>query len=827
MLDALAQDVRYALRGLRAKPGFASAVIVTLALGIGANAAMFGIVDRMLFRPPPLLHDPANVHRVYVAQTFRGTERASQPSQYASFADLTRWTTTFSSTAAFAMNSLAVGVGDAAREMNVGVVTAGFFGFFDAPATVGRYFTAAEDEPGHGANVAVASYATWETQYGGRRDVIGAKVQIGSIQFTIIGVAPRGFVGVWPTQPPAYFVPVATMGDARAKTLQFLKVSWWKTYSWGWLNMIARRKSGVTMARASADLTQAFVKSYQSRIVEQPRTTPIAIARPRAFASSILSDRGPNETSFAKVATWVSGVAIIVLLVACANVANLLLARAIRRRREIAVRLALGVSRGRLFSQLLIESLLLAASGGIGGMLIAQWGGAALRAGLMPKSVAEPAFRDPRTILFTACIALVVGVLTGLAPLGQSRSVDLIGDLKSGSREGTLQRSRTRVALLLLQGALSVVLLVGAGLFVRSLRNVQSLRLGYDSEPVAMVGLNMRGVDLDSAHAVALRLQLLERAKTIPGVENASLQTSIPFWSTWSVGLYVAGIDTVGKLGQFNLNAVSPEFFATFGTRIVRGRGFTAADGPNAPKAMVVSEAMGRVLWPGKDPIGQCIRVTADTLPCTYVVGVAENIKDRSLNDDPGFYYYMPALQFHPQQTDLFVRTRGAASTHLEAIRRELQREMPGASYVTVTPFTDVVGGQTSSWRLGATMFVAFGVLALVLAAIGLYSVIAYNVVQRTHEMGVRVALGAQRGDVVRLVVGQGVRLGASGVAIGALIAVGAAKWIKPLLFNESPRDPVVFAVVTLTLLAVTFAASWVPARRASRVDPNVALRTE
>jgi len=827
MLDAFAQDVRYALRGLRSKPGFAAAVVITLALGIGANSAMFGIVDRMLFRPPPMLHDPANVHRIYVAQTSRGTEHAQQPSQYARFADLTRWSSTFSSTAAFTMNTLAVGVGDAAREMNVGVVTASFFGFFDAPPTVGRYFTAAEDEPGEGAPVTVASYATWETQYGGRRDVVGSKVQIGSILFTIIGVAPRGFVGVWPTQPPAYFVPTATMADSRAKTMAFLKVSWWKTYSWGWLNVIARRKPGVSMERADADLTQAFVKSYQSQIVEQPRTTPIAISRPRAFAASILSERGPNESSFAKVATWVSGVAIIVLLVACANVANLLLARAIRRRREIAVRLALGVSRGRLFSQLLIESMLLALFGGVGGILVAQWGGAALRLGLMPKSVAEPAFRDPRTILFTSCIALVVGVLTGLAPLTQSRNVNLTGDLKSGSREGTLHRSRTRVALLLLQGALSVVLLVGAGLFVRSLRNVQNLRLGYDSEPVAMVGLNMRGVTLDSAHTVALVLQLQERAKTIPGVENASLQTSIPFWSTWSVGLYVQGIDTVGKLGQFDLNAVSPEFFATLGTRIIRGRGFTAADGPNAPKAMIVSEAMGHALWPGKDPIGQCIRVTADTVPCTYVVGIAENIKDRSLNDDPGFYYYLPAMQFHPQQTGLFVRTHGSASTHLETIRRELQRDMPGASYVTVTPFSEVVGGQTSSWRLGATMFVAFGILALVLAAIGLYSVIAYNVVQRTHEMGVRVALGAQSGDVVRLVVSQGVRLGATGVAIGALIAVGAAKWIKPLLFNESPRDPFVFGIVTFTLLAVTVAASWVPARRAARVDPNVALRTD
>jgi predicted permease len=827
MLDAFAQDFRYALRGLRSKPGFAAAVIITLALGIGANSAMFGIVDRLLFRPPAMMTDPSTVHRVYVATTNRGKERASPPSQYARIADLARWTSTFSSTAAFTQNDLAVGEGDAAREMKVGLVTASFFGFFDAPPALGRYFTDAEDQPPGGTAVTVASYATWETQFGGRRDIIGAKVQIGSVIFTIIGVSPRGFVGMWASQPPAYFIPVTVMGGVRAATLQFLKTPWWKTYSWGWLQMIARRKPGVSVERASADLTQAFVKSYQAQIAEQPRSTPIALSRPHAFAGSILTERGPNESSFAKVATWVSGVAVIVLLVACANVANLLLARAIRRRREIAVRLALGVSRGRLLSQLLIESLLLATLGGIGGILVAQWGGAALRAGLMPQSTGVSAYSDGRTLLFTALVALVVGILTGLAPALQSGSVDLTSDLKSGSREGTLHRSRMRVALLLLQGALSVVLLVGAGLFVRSLRNVQDLRLGYDADPVAIINLNMRGVKLDSAKTVALRYTLLERAKAIPGVEHAALQTSIPFWGMWSVNLFVEGIDTVGKLGQFDLNAVTPDYFATLGTRIIRGRGFTDADGPTAPRAIVVSDAMGKALWPGKDPIGQCIRVSSDTLPCTYVVGIAENIKERSLNDDPGFYYYLPTLQFSPQQGGMFVRTHGAAAAHLDAIRRELQREMPGASYVTVTPFTDVVGGQTSSWRLGATMFVAFGILALALAAIGLYSVIAYNVVQRTHEMGVRVALGAQSADVVRLVVGQGVRLGASGVAIGAVIALATAKWIKPLLFAESPRDPAVFGVVTVTLLLVTVAASWVPARRAARVDPNVALRTD
>jgi ABC-type lipoprotein release transport system permease subunit len=242
---------------------------------------------------------------------------------------------------------------------------------------------------------------------------------------------------------------------------------------------------------------------------------------------------------------------------------------------------------------------------------------------------------------------------------------------------------------------------------------------------------------------------------------------------------------------------------------------------------MVVSDAMARVLWPGKDAIGQCIRINADTVPCTYVVGIAENIKSGTLSDEPSYFYYLSAAQFNPNRTGLFVRTHGEASRQADAIRRQLQRLMPAPAYITVTPFTEVIGQQTRSWKLGATMFVVFGFLALTLAAVGLYSVIAYNVVQRTHEMGVRIALGAQLKDVVRIIVGQGLRHGVAGIIIGGVIAISTARWVKPLLFEESPRDPLVYAIVTLVLLAVAITASWIPARRAARVDPNVALRSE
>ena len=825
ILDNLRNDLKYAIRGLRTKPGFSVAVIATLALGIGANAAMFGIVDRLLFRPPPLMKSPDTAHRVYLFQMVRGKERTSG-GQYARFKDIERWTRSFSAVTGYSQRDMALGVGDAAREMRIAAVSPNFFGYFDAPPALGRYFTESEDQPPAGTPVAVLSHAMWQIQHGGRRDVLGSTIQIGPTIYTVIGVAPPGFVGLWGDRPPAAFVPLtpyAASNGFRGRG----GANWWTTYSWGWMQVMVRRKPGVTVEAANADLTNALIKSYDAQREEQKGTPPNSVLRPRGMVGSILPERGPNASSTAKVATWVGGVSVIVLLIACANVANLLLARALKRRREIALRLALGVSRGRLLSQLLTESLLLAVLGGAFGLLIAHWGGAALRAGLLEKSEAAAGFRDPRTVLFTMGAAVVVGLLTGLAPIFQARRADLTGDLKAGAREGTYHRSKARVGLLVLQAALSVILLVGAGLFVRSLSNVKTTRLGYDVDPVMLVNLNMRGVTLDSAATVALRHKLLASAKAIPGVENASLQITMPFWSQWSMGLFVAGIDSVSRLGQFDLNAVSPEYFATVGTRILRGRGIEAGDTPNAPKAAVVSEAMAKVLWPGKDALGQCMKISADTMPCTYVVGIAENIKEQGLAADSGYFYYLSAAQFNPTNGGLFVRTRGEAKKLMEAARKRLQQDMPGASYVTITPLTEILGSQTRSWQLGATMFVAFGVLALVLAAIGLYSVISYNVAQRTHELGVRRALGAQAVDVVRLVVTDGLRIAAVGVGLGVAAAFYAGKFVKPLLFNVSPKDPWVFVTVAVALVLVALAASWIQALRASRVEANVALRSE
>lgn len=826
-IDNLLQDLRYAVRGLRARPAFTLAVVVTLGLGIGANAAMFSVVDRILFRPPPMLKDPALTHRVYLGTTNRGRENLTDNLPIGRSLDLARTTSSFSRFAQFARRNLAVGQGSDSREMGVGIVSASFFDFFDAPPVLGRNFTFAEDSLPSGTPVVVISYSYWQTALGGRRDALGTSVRIGPLVYTIVGVAPAGFAGVWPDQPPVAYIPLSSY----ASTLDSESAGerWWTNHYSAWSATMAMRKPGVSVATASADLTNQFRASYAAQLLENPEVTPMELAKPRGFAASILAERGPRSSQLTKVATWISGVALVVLLIACANVANLLLARALNRRREIAVRLALGVSRGRLLTMLFTESVLLALFGGAAGIAVAQAGSGVLRAAFIPKSAPMNVVADPRTMLFAALAALVVGIVTGLAPALQLGKVSLTDDLKSGAREGRHHRSPLRLGLIIVQGALSVVLLVGAGLFVRSLGNVRDTRLGYDVDPVIVLTLQTRDVTLDPVQTQLLKEKLIADAKALPEVANASRQISAPFRGTMIASLYITGIDTVSKLGDFALNAVSPGYFATLGTQIIRGRGITDADRADAPGAMVVSQKMAKRLWPNADAIGQCIKVEEDTRPCTYVVGIAEDIKSHKLDESPDdYYYYLAIAQFHPDFGGLFIRTRGNnGADFAESIRRSLQRDMPGGSYLTVTTLSDVIGGQTASWSLGASMFLAFGFLALMLAAIGLFSVISYSVAQRKHELGVRLALGAQQGDLVRLIVGEGMRLGLVGVGVGGVVAYASGRWIAPLLFKESPHDPVVFGVVVTVLLAVAFVASLIPAQRAAGVDPNLALRSD
>jgi putative ABC transport system permease protein len=825
-LDHFQQDFRYALRGLRRSPGFSATVIVTLGLGIGANAAMFGVIDRLMFRPFPYLRDPGSVHRIYLTWQDRERSRTSSAFEYTRYLDFTKFTSSFSQFAGFAQRTVAVGVGDASRERPVAVVNASFFEFFEMRPALGRFFVASEDVTPKGANVVVLEYGFWQREFGGR-NVLGETLHVRNIPCVIIGVAPKGFGGVAENEPPAVFIPITT--SAGNEPSERMATNYYKTYNWGWMSVMLRRKPGVPVEAASRDLSQAHLRSWNAERELDPRSIPpAAVAKPAAIAGPLKTPAGPDPGLESKTLLWVTGVAVIVMLIACANVTNLMLARVLRRRREIAVRLALGVSRKRLLAQCLTESMLLAGLGCVAGVAIAQWGGAALRHILVRSNTALDVVTDWRTLMVAAGVALVAGLLTGLGPAYLAGRGELALALKAGAREGGYHRSRMRSALLVVQGALSVILLVGAGLFVKSLDHVRAMPMGYDAEPVLYATANMRGMPTTVEQQEALGQALLTAGQAVPGVESAAWVSAVPFQSSSATGLYVEGIDSVRKLGRFTFQNTTPDFFQTMQTRILRGRAFTAQDRKGTPLVGLVSEAMGQALWPGKDAIGQCMRVGSDTMPCTTVIGIAENAVERSFTGEKGFMYYLPIAQHEPGSGfALMLRMRGDPRPHQETVRKVLQAVMPGQSYIQVQPFNEIIDTQRRPWRVGATMFVAFGILALLVAAVGLYGVITYNVAQRMHELGIRIALGAQSGDVVRLVVGQAIRFAVIGVLLGLALSLFAARWIEPLLFQQSARDPVTYGLVAALLLFVALAASAMLARRATHADPNSALRTD
>ena len=820
LLETLAQDFRYAARALAARPVFTGGIVLTLGLGIGANATMFGIVDRLLFRSPPTLHDASTVHRVYTSYNLDGERRIDGNFAFPVYRDFLRGTTTLDALAAFQTREIPVGDGDNTKEMRVTVASASYFAFFNARPVLGRFFGAPDDSVPAGAPVAVLGYGYWQTQFAGRRDVVGQTIRINRIPRTIVGVAPEGFVGMSDQGVPAAYIPITNYA------YEFRGGRYPDNYGWSWLEMVARRKPGVSIAAAEADVKNAFYESWRREAASSPALGSPDSAKAAVTLAPVQINRGPHARRDSVVARWIAGVALIVLLIACANVANLLLSRAVGRQREIAVRLALGVSRWRLVRQLMTESVLLAVLGGIAGLAIAQWGSAALRTFFFTTEESVAVATDGRTLLFAALATLVVAGLTGLVPALQAGRGDLATALKTGSREGTYRRGRARTSLLVLQATLSVVLLVGAGLFVRSLRNVQDYRMGYDAERLIVAGANLRGVRLEDEELNALSERLLLAVREVPGVTHAALAASIPFWSNEGRGLWVPGVDSVSRRGRFILQAGSPGYFATTGTRILSGRAFDETDRKGASHVVVVSEGMARAIWSGENALGKCIRIGADTAPCSTVVGIAEEMRVRSLTDAREYAYYIPAAQYdNPMYPQLFVRVNGDAARFSDDVRRRLQRELPGAAYATAMPLGRLIDPQQQAWKFGATMFVAFGGLALVLAAIGLYSLIAYDVAQRTQELGVRIALGASMSDVIRLVMSSGLRLVIVGLVLGGGVALWGSKWMEGLMFQQSPRDPVVFGLVSLVLLVVALLASSGPAWRASRVDPNIALR--
>jgi len=823
LLDTLSQDVKYAVRGLRKRPTFTAGVVLTLGLGLGANAAMFGIVDRLLFRPPHGLEDPATAHRVFMHRLGQDRQpRIDRNFSFRRFLFFQQNTQSFDALAAFQTRVLGIGEGTETHEVKVTVASASYFDFFYVRPALGRFYGAAEDSVPAGTPVVVLGYDYWQRRYGGRLDIIGTQLRIDRSSFTVIGVAPKGFVGAGDQGVPAAFIPITAYANA------VRGAGYPELHTWTWMEMLARRKPAVSETAAEADLTQAMLGSWRETIAAIPQIGKLEDLRIRGELGPMQLARGPHAGRDAKVAAWVLGVAVIVLLIACANVANLFLSRALARRREFAMRLALGVTRTRLARQLLTESLVLALLGGALGLAVAQWGASALRA-MFLDGTGETVVVDPRTLLFTAGAVFVTALLTGLVPALQTGRSDVQSVLKGAiTGGGGPHRSRARPLLLVFQAMLSVVLLIGAGLFVRSLDRVKNYRLGYDVAPVLFAGANARGYRPTETEQWALADQMLATALRIPGVQYASLAVSVPFWSNEGTGLWVAGVDSLNQRGNFLYNTGSPDYFKTLGTRILRGRSFDERDRAGTTLVVVVGEKLAALVWPGQDPIGKCLQIGADNAPCSEVIGVAEEMRVRTLTGEREYSFYIPVTQHtSPPDPQVFVRVTGDAERVIEPLRRELQKLMPGSAYVNVVPLSQLVDPSLRSWRFGSTMFVAFGGLALLLAAIGLFSMIGYDVTQRTRELGVRIALGSSVGRVLRLIVLGGLRLVGVGVVLGVLVALWGAQWMEGLMFQQPARDPVIYGWVAGVLVLVAVVAALVPALRAARIDPNAALRLD
>ena len=833
-LEVIQQDTRYAVRGLLRSPAFTLTVIVTLALGVGANGAMFAIVDRLLFRPVSLMRDEASVSRVYQQWIEDGKEQNASTMAYQRYVDVRDQTTSFSEVASYSTYDVGVGLAGAARDRSVAAVSPSFFRFFDARPVLGRFIHESDDTPPFGAPVVVLTHHFWQSEFGGR-DVIGQVLQVGDVRAQIVGVAPEGLGGVEELDPPAVFIPAATLGLARGLPRATV-ISFYKYHPWNSVVTLVRRKPGVSIEAAEAEVTRVVRASWDTErasrqvgMFRDAQAKSANDAQVRAPLAGVRRASGPGRPVETQAMLWISGVAFLVLIIACANVMNLMLARTLKRQREVAMRVALGISRGRLVLQAAIEGVILAIASGAAALLVAHWGAAIVAKLFLDDALpAGASFIDGRTLALVFAVSLGAGLLTGVGQVLLAQSKDLAGTLRAGSKAVGAPRARFRSGLLVMQGALSVMLLVGAALFLGSLRAAQAVPKGYDLSQVLVVTPVFRTADSAISRSVSYR-DLEAAAAAMPGVEHVAQAMAAPLWRTGRWPIFVAGIDSVSRLGEFTANAVAANYFSVMGTRILRGRPINAADRAEASPVIVVSRGMAEALWPGQEAVGKCIRVFADTMPCRAVIGVADDIMQSNyqLGQPKLYHYYVAADQIPPTPRYLLVKAEGEPQVQAERLRVALQRVMPGSSYVTVRPMATLLDVTYRTWRLGASMFLCFGVLALAVASVGLYGVIGYEVTQRMHELGVRVALGARRTDILGLIVGRTVRLMLLGIVAGGAISLLAGRWLEPLLFRQSATDPRIYALVAITMLMVAILASSLPAIRASGADPNRSLRAD
>ena len=822
-VDILRQDLTYAWRTTRRSPGFTAIVVVTLALGIGVNAAAFSILDRFYLRPPAGVADAGTIRRMFIehTRTASGEPFRAQSVSYRVFDAIASATGARDDMALFATD-YAMRLGPRPTDPRVAVVhaSANYFNVLGVRPELGRSYAADEDGLGAKGSVAVVSYAFWKNRLGGDSTALGSRIRLGRDAFTIVGVVDRKFTGL-DLRAAEVWVPLGSFSPGSGGS------NWWTNDNVNPFNVVRRSTPRLTDAEFDRRAT-AIVRDMNRQL------GPMGDTLQTVWSGPVLEARGPvKQGRDMIIATRLGGVALIVLLIAGANVVNLLLARASLRRREIAVRLALGVSRGRLVRMLTTETVFLALMAGTAAFFAGWWGAATLRALLMPEIPWSESAVDGRVLVFTVAVTLLAGLVAGVIPAIQASQPRLSSTLEAGTRAGVRHRARLRNALVILQAALSVVLLVGAGLFVRSLHNVQGLDIGFDSDRLVFGRVAFaegerppRPVFLAQMRDVAARL------RGRPGIEAVARAGMEPMQGFSTFNFYV-GADSALSFGRRAplSSIVSPSFFAAVGLRMLRGRGFSGDDTESGPLELVVNDAMARLVWPGRDPLGQCVRLEKRDGQCYTVVGVVETARLGSVieREETAQFYVPLGSQPTPNQFggQLIVRAKAdLALTAASELRASLQRAFPAAEPI-ITPMTANLEPEYRPWRLGATLFTGLGVLALVVAMLGIYSTVSYGVTQRTHEFGVRIALGARIGDVLRQVVGEGVRTVAVGIGLGVALAIAAGTLIEALLYGIAPRNPAVLGLVSASLLVVAILAALLPAWRAARADPITALRAD
>lgn len=811
----LGQDLRYSLRSLAKSPLLTGAAVLTLGLGIGANTAMFEVVDRLFFKPPQYVTDPAHVVRIQYLTTARafgqGAPYVTQIGTYPRYEWFRDFAHSFSSVAAYGSHQASLGLGATAERVDVEMATASLFPLLGVRPALGRFFTTDEDRLGAGAHVAVISNELWKRRFGGKPDALGKTLDLGQGVYTIIGVAPEGFSGV-ELQVPDVWLPLTT-GAPEFVGKDALGPNWW------WLSgAIARLRSDVRPASATAEATAVFRAHSQAH-----DSDTVVLGSVHDI---------PGAQSGVKLTIWLSVVCGIVLLIACANVANLLLARAVQRRRELAVRLALGATRARLLQQLLTESLIISAIGGAVAIVLTLLFAHVLFSSLLQNATMGNPL-NLRVLLFTGTVVIGTVLVAGLAPGLLSSAHNLSDALKTGVREGNTSRSKARKLLLATQVALTVVLLTGAGLFVASLRNVSGIPVGFDADHVISVSEDLRPLAYSPVQINDAYRRVADRLRAEPGVTGVTLTVGSPWGMGIAISMSAQGLDSLPQFqnGGPYIAGVTPNYFQVMGTRIVRGRGFTDADQAGSPLVTVISQSMADLYWPHQDPIGKCLLLMREK-QCTEVVGVAENThRYRLIEEHSSGAFYIPFVQsdstINSPFAAILVRTRGEAEGLSGRVQQVIQSSFAELPYPRVNSYPALFASELRPWRVGSTLLSLFGVLGLALAAIGLYGILSYTVTQRTQEMGIRMALGATRGDLLGLIVGQGLWVTLAGVSVGILASLVVGKAVASLFYGISPWNPVILGFVAALLMAIAIAASYLPGVRATRVDPMVALRYE